>query len=192
MVFVLSWIMSSIIVVTTLLFADLAALNFFVPDHFLDIGMQLSVFFMMIGAVFFGFMTDIMNVGKVLVIGGLLFIVAMTLLTLDLQTGGQIALLYFVLVGFFGGVIGAIPPVMARLIAVKSGLSTLATCYNLAYSIIGVVIPPTLGYFTFYSEFAPLVYVIFVVILLIFCSFYLYYHPEHKKPFIALNKPNTK
>lgn len=178
MIFVLSWIMSSIIVVTTLLFADLAALNFFVPDHFLDIGMQLSVFFMMIGAVFFGFMTDIMNVGKVLVIGGLLFIVAMTLLTLDLQTGGQIALLYFVLVGFFGGVIGAIPPVMARLIAVKSRLSTLATCYNLAYSIIGVVIPPALGYFTFYSEFAPLVYVIFVVILLIFCSFYLYYHPR--------------
>lgn len=133
---------------------------------------------MMIGAVFFGFMTDIINVGKVLVVGGLLFIIAATLLTIDLRTGGQIALLYFVLLGFFGGIIGAIPPIMARLSAVKFRLSTLSTCYNLAYAAIGVIIPPMLGYLTFYSEFAPLVYLIFVIILLIFCSFYLYYQPR--------------
>lgn len=178
MILVLSWIMSSIVIIITFLLADSLRLNFLITDNTLDIGMQLSIFFMVLGALFFGLMTDTVNVAKVLIIGGVLLIVSLALLTFELHAGASMALPYFALVGFFGGIVGALPSVMTRLLLVKFRLSTFAIYYHWAYSVIGLVLPFMVGYLSVFSASVLLAYLIVMIMLITFCSFYLYYQPR--------------
>lgn len=177
-IFVLCLGFASIFVVNNLLFIDLASLVFFVPQSTLGFGTSLSIFFAMLGAVFFGYLTDITNAAKVLTSGLILFIASFTLLTLNLKDGGDLALLYFVLMGFFAGTMGAIAPAVARLAPTKVRLTNFATLYNIAFALVGIAVPPILGYLTFYSGFAPLIYMALMATFMVFCSFYVYYEPR--------------
>lgn len=178
-VFVLCLGFASIFMVNIILLMDLASLAFFVPSATLTYGVSLAVIFCMLGSVFFGYLTDVINVSKVLIVGLILLTISFTLLILNLKNGGDLALLYFVLMGFFAGTMGAIAPAMTRLLPIFGRAINFTTLYNLAFSLVGIAVPFLLGYLTFYSGFAPLIYMGLVIIFLLFCSFYLYYEPRN-------------
>lgn len=174
LIFVLSAGFASIWLMNTLWFVDLASVAFLVPTATLSYGVGLSGLFMALGAVFFGCMADLINSAKVILIGLVLFMISFTLLIVNLKAGGNLALLYFVLTGFFAGVLGAIAPTLARLSPAIDRLTNFASWYNLSFALVGILIAPLLGYLTFYSGFVPLIYIGLMVVFMIFCSFYLY------------------
>ncbi len=176
----LSWFVASILTVCVVLIVDLINLTFFVDKMLLNVAFVVGLVFLMLGCVFFGFLTDRINAGKVVVIGCLLFIMATTGLYYDLYRNGKMILLSFALVGFFGGVIGAVPAVMVRFCPIRSRLSTVAIGYNISYSIIALVMPLLLGFLTYHVKFAPALYLALMALMTLFFGLYLYYSPRHE------------
>lgn len=174
----LSWVISSIVMTMVFLLEILLQLSFANYDALLSIGVKVTIFFLIIGSVFFGLLTDLTNAAKVLVIGSLLFLISLFGLFYDLETGGRLLVLSFSLSGFFAGVIGAIPALMVRLIPSQYRLSNIALIYNMVFASVGIILPIILGYATFYAKYSPVVYMSFMFVITLFFSFYLYYFPK--------------
>lgn len=178
---VLSWFVSSIVMILVFFSAELINLTFFVNDDLLSIAFVLFLLFLVIGCVFFGFLTDRMNAGNVLIIGCVSLLLSVVGLFYDLSNNGTLILFSFALTGFFSGIIGAVPVIMVRLCPVRHRLSTLSLGYNSAYALSGAFIPVLLGFLTYYADFAPAVYLSFVCIITMFLGIYIYYSPRGKE-----------
>lgn len=177
---ILSWFMSSVVMILVFFLIDLISLTFFIDENLLTIAFVLSLLFLVVGCVFFGFLTDRLNGGKVIITGCILFLLAVVGLFYDLEEGGNLMLFSLSWVGFCAGVIGAIPNIMVRLCPVQYCLSTLSIGYNLSYAVSGAFVPILLGFLTYHADFAPAVYLSFVCIITMFLGFYIYYSPRHK------------
>lgn len=177
---ILSWFIASIVMVMIFLLKTLLEFSFVHYDEFLVIGSQISLFFLTIGSVFFGFLTDRTNTAKVLVIGCALFIASIFGLFYDLSTGGRMLVLSFALTGFFAGIIGASPAIMIRICPAQHRLSNVSLIYNSVYAGVGIFLPIALGYTTFYAKYSSVIYLAFVCMAVMFVSFYLYYYPKNK------------
>lgn len=177
---ILSWFMSSVVMILVFFLIDLISLTFFIDENLLTIAFVLSLLFLVVGCVFFGFLTDRLNGGKVIITGCILFLLAVVGLFYDLEEGGNLMLFSLSWVGFCAGVIGAIPNIMVRLCPVQYRLSTLSIGYNLSYAVSGAFVPILLGFLTYHADFAPAVYLSFVCIITMFLGFYIYYSPRHK------------
>lgn len=174
----LSWLIASVVVVIVFLLDDLVVAFFPIHYSIAYVGSLITLLFLIIGCIFFGFMTDITNAAKVLALGSIFFMIAIFMLFYDLTKGGQMLFFSFALTGFGAGVIGAIPAIMTRICPAQYRLSTVSICYNAIYALVGGFLPLILGYFTFSASFAPALYLSFVCVLMIFLSFYLYYFPQ--------------
>lgn len=180
-VLVLSWFVSSVVMILVFFSAELINLTFFVNDDLLSIAFVLFLLFLVIGCVFFGFLTDRMNAGNVLIIGCISLLLSVVGLFYDLSNNGTLILFSFALTGFFAGVIGAVPVIMVRLCPVRYRLGTLSLSYNSAYALSGAFIPIILGFLTYYADFAPAVYLSFVCIITMFLGIYIHYSPRSKE-----------
>lgn len=177
---ILSWFIASVVIIVYFLFYNLIELSFGVNKALLGISTVLCLIFLSIGSLFFGFLTDRLNTGKIIAIGSVLLSLALFWLFYDLSGGGSFMLLSFTLVGFFGGVIGAMPVIMVRLCPSHYRLSTVSIGYNAVYAILGVFLPPLIGFLTYYADFAPAVYLSLVAIMVLFLSFYIQDSPRNK------------
>lgn len=173
----LSWLVASLFVITTLLLPNLINVGFVVPENLLRLGSIISITFMMMGCVVFGAMSDYINASKLMSVGGVLFIVQILLFFGHLKTGGELILVFFALLGFFGGVIATVPPILVRLFAVKHRLTYTSLIYNISYALASSALPFLLGYATFYVRLAPALYLALVVATTVFISFYVYHIP---------------
>lgn len=172
---VLSWILSSLFVVLAVLLPDLIGAGFVLTDGFLSFGRAISLFFMLIGCIFYGFLVDYVNIGKVMLFGGILLVLQLVLFFGHLKTGGELILIFFAMLGFAGGVMTSIPVVLVRLFPIKNRLTNIATTYNVVYALVSSVLPFVLGYVTFSLRLAPALYLMLVALAMIFISFYIYY-----------------
>lgn len=179
-IFVLSWFLSSVVMVMIFLLPNLLEFSFPTYGGLLNTGTKIILLFLIIGCVFFGFLTDRANPAKVLAIGTICLMASVFALFYDLATDGRMLLLSFALTGFFSGIIGAVPAIMTRLIPVQHRLSNVSLIYNSVYAIIGIVLPMILGYATFYAKYSPVVYLSFVCAVTLSMSFYLYYYPKNQ------------
>lgn len=177
-IIVLSWFIASIVLIMVFLLSTLLDFSFANYGNLLDIGTQVSLFFMGIGCVFFGFLTDRTNPAKVLAVGCILLMLGLFGLFYDLSNGGQMMLLSFALSGFFSGIVGAVPAILVRLMPMQYRLSGTSLLYNSVYALIAMGLPMLLGYATFYAKYSPVVYVSFLCVVTLFLSFYLYYYPQ--------------
>lgn len=177
---ILSWFIASVFITVSFLFYNLVELSFEVNKALLGISTVLCLIFLSIGSLFFGFLTDRINAGKIIAIGSVLFSLALFWLFYDLGSGGDFMLLSFTLVGFFGGIIGAMPVIMARLCPARHRLSTVSVGYSAVYAILGVFLPPLIGFLTYYADFAPAVYLSLVAMMVLFLSFYIQDSPRNK------------
>lgn len=179
----LAWIISSLTIVVPMLFTPLIAGNYITNDT-LYFGNIISLLFMMFGAVFFGYLADKFNAGRILVAGGLFLIIQVTAFFYHLRHGGEMILVFFALLGFANGLIGALPPVIVRLFPAKIRMTGVGLSYNLVNALIGGILPFVLGYISFYFAFAPMLYLTGVGILAIFISFFIYYIPRSERDLI--------
>lgn len=176
----LSWFIASTVMIMVFLLESLLLFSFSDYGSLLRIGSLVSLFFLIVGCIFFGFLSDRSNGSKIIVIGSFLFLFSFFGLFYDLETGGRFLLLSFSLSGFFAGVIGAMPATMIRLIPMQYRLSNVCLIYNSVYAIIGMFLPIVLGYATFYAKYSPVVYLSFVCAVTLSMSFYLYYYPKNQ------------
>lgn len=173
----LTWLSVSLMVIITLLLPSLVHAGFVVPHNLLRLGNAISILFMMIGCVFYGFMVDYTNAGKVMSIGGVFFILQTMLFFGHLQSGGGLILVFFALLGFSGGIIATAPVVVVRLFNVRTRLTYVSVIYTIVYALVSSALPFVLGYATFYVSLAPALYLALVVITAVFISFYVYHLP---------------
>lgn len=172
MAVLLSWIMGSLMTFIPTVLVQLIENNPYISEGTLYFGSVIGIFFMMLGSVFFGYLTDQVNAGKVLLAGGLFLIAQSAAFFYHLSSGGQLILTFFALLGFAGGVVGALPSILTRLFAPKIRLTSVATIYGLVFAVIGGLLPFVLGYTTFFVSFMPALYISVVGLLVLFVSCY--------------------
>ena len=176
---VLSWILSSLFVVLAILLPDLISAGFVLDDGFLSFGGVIGLCFMMVGCIFYGFLVDYINAGKVMMFGGTLLVLQLALFFGHLRTGGELILIFFAMLGFAGGVMTSIPVVLVRLFPIKNRLTSVALTHNIVYALVSSILPFALGYATFSLRLAPALYLTLVALAMIFISFYVYYISHH-------------
>lgn len=173
----LTWLSVSLMVIIALLLPNLINAGFVLSENILRLGNVISIIFMMIGCVFYGFMVDYGNAGKVMSVGGLFLILQTMLFFGHLSSGGELILVFFALLGFSGGMIATAPVVVVRLFHVHHRLTYVCLIYASVYALVNSALPFVLGYATFYVRLAPALYLALVVITAVFISFYVYHLP---------------
>ncbi|MGO2505164.1 MAG: MFS transporter [Psychrobacter alimentarius] len=178
---VLTIILSSITTVIVLLLPDLIELRFALDSDLFGFSHSLGIVFMVLGCIFYGLISNQQNFGKVLAIGSTLLIIQMLLFFYHLQASGDYILIMYSLLGFSAGIVGMVPAILVRLFPTNVRLTGMAFCYNMAYGIVGVLVPFGLGYATLYVSFSPALYIAFVGFIGIIMGIYFYNLPEFKK-----------
>ncbi|MGO2213245.1 MFS transporter [Psychrobacter alimentarius] len=178
---ILTIILSSITTVIVLLLPDLIELRFALDSDLFGFSHSLGIVFMVLGCIFYGLISNQQNFGKVLAIGSTLLIIQMLLFFYHLQASGDYILIMYSLLGFSAGIVGMVPAILVRLFPTNVRLTGMAFCYNMAYGIVGVLVPFGLGYATLYVSFSPALYIAFVGFIGIIMGIYFYNLPEFKK-----------
>lgn len=178
---VLTMIISSITTVIILLLPDLIQLRFTLDDDLFTFSHSLGIVFMIMGCIFYGIISNHQNFGRILAIGSMLLIAQMFLFFYHLQSSGDYILIMYSLLGFSAGIVGMIPAILVQLFPTNVRLTGMAFCYNMAYGIVGVLVPFGLGYATLYVSFSPALYIAFVGFIGIIMGIYFYNLPEFKK-----------
>lgn len=178
---IVSWVMLSVFIIITITLPSLLNTSFVISESVLIFGVGISAFFMMIGCMFYGYLIDRFNVGKVMVVGGVLFILQATWFFAKLKFGSELMLVWFALLGFSGGFIAALPVILTRLFPSKIRLTTIALTYNITYVLVAGGMPKFLGVATFHLPLAPALYLLLVGVVTIFLSFYMYYTPRSER-----------
>ncbi|MBE0444766.1 MFS transporter [Psychrobacter sp. FME5] len=177
----LTLIISSITTVIVLLLPDLIELQFNLNNDLFGFSHSLGVVFMIFGCVFYGIISNHQNFGKILTIGSILLIAQMLAFFYHLQSGADYILIMYALLGFCAGIVGMIPAIIVQLFPTNVRLTGMAFCYNVAYGIVGVLVPFGLGYATLYVSFSPALYIAFIGFIGIIMGIYFYNLPEFKK-----------
>ncbi|MER2162844.1 MAG: MFS transporter, partial [Psychrobacter alimentarius] len=138
---VLTIILSSITTVIVLLLPDLIELRFALDSDLFGFSHSLGIVFMVLGCIFYGLISNQQNFGKVLAIGSTLLIIQMLLFFYHLQASGDYILIMYSLLGFSAGIVGMVPAILVRLFPTNVRLTGMAFCYNMAYGIVGVLVP---------------------------------------------------
>lgn len=178
---VLTTIISSITTVVILLLPDLIELRFTLDRDLFGFSHSLGIVFMIFGCVFYGIISNHQNFGKILAIGSTLLIVQIFAFFYHLQSSGDYILIMYALLGFSAGIVGMIPAILVQLFPTNVRLTGIAFCYNMAYGIVGVLVPFGLGYATLYVSFSPALYIAFIGFVGIIMGIYFYNLPEFKK-----------
>ena len=178
---VLTIIISSITTVIVLLLPELIELRFILDSDLFGFSHSLGIVFMVLGCVFYGLISNHQNFGKVLAIGSTLLIIQMLAFFYHLQSSGDYILIMYALLGFCAGIVGMIPAILVQLFPTNVRLTGIAFCYNMAYGIVGVLVPFGLGYATLYVSFSPALYISFVGFIGIIMGIYFYNLPEFKQ-----------
>ncbi|HCT73694.1 MFS transporter [Psychrobacter aquimaris] len=178
---VLTLIISSITTVVVLLLPDLIELRFTLDSDLFGFSHSLGIVFMVLGCIFYGIISNHQNFGKILTVGSILLIAQMLAFFYHLQASGDYILIMYALLGFCAGVVGMIPAILIQLFPTNVRLTGMAFCYNVAYGIVGVLVPFGLGYATLYVSFSPALYITFIGFIGIIMGIYFYNLPEFKK-----------
>lgn len=162
--FVLSWFSASIYLIVFLLLPSLAVAYFDASTSEIMIANGLAILFASLGAVMFGYLSDRFNSGKVFGIGCMLLAITNVSFFYHLAQMGDFILLYYVIFGFFVGVIGIVPSICVGLFLTKVRATGTALAYNLAYAGAGVLTPILLTFMVTKLSLAPALYVVFLCI----------------------------
>lgn len=168
----------SLLLFTPVLLTPLIDINFALSHEVLWRCNLITIFFMAIGCLLFGFFVDRTNPGVVLTFGSLFLAMVTALLFNHLRAGGDYFLVLFALMGLASGIIGAIPSVIVRLFSVKIRLTSIGVIHNLVVVVIGGFLPFTLGTATMHLSFAPAIFIAILSLMTMFMSFYIYYIPR--------------
>ncbi len=178
----LTLIVASVTTVVVLLLPDLIELRFALDRDLFGFSHSLGIVFMIFGCVFYGMLSNYQNFGKILIVGSSLLVAQMFVFYYHLQAGGDYILIMYALLGFFAGIVGMVPAILVQLFGANVRLTGLALSYNVAYAIVGALVPFGLGYATLIVSFSPALYIAFIGLIGIIMGFYFYNLPAFNKP----------
>ncbi|WP_201585476.1 MFS transporter [Psychrobacter jeotgali] len=178
---ILAFIIASITTVIALLLPSLVELSFSVDSDLFGFSHSLGIIFMIFGCIFYGFLSNYKNFGKILVIGSLLLIAQMFAFYYHLRAGGDYILIMYALLGFFAGIVGMVPAIFVVLFPINVRLTGIALSYNTMYAIVGGVLPFALAYLTVFISFSPALYIAFIGLMGVMIGLYFYHLPEFRE-----------
>lgn len=175
---ILSLIAAALLILIPVLFLPMYEISFINSASAARFGGYVGLLFMLLGCIFYGAMADLNNAGRVLMMAGILLLIFSAGFIYHVQNGGGLVLVFFTLLGFATGLIGAVPAVMTRLFPTKHRLRGVAITLTMAYACIIALLPFVTGQFLLYTAYTPLLYVMFIGLVTVFISFYIYYIPR--------------
>lgn len=164
MTFLLSCFTSSVYLVAFLLLPEIAVNYFDVDSQEILIANGIAVLFACFGSLLFGYSADKFNSSKVFGIGCICLAISCLLFFYHLANDADFVLLYYVIFGFFSGIIGIVPSMCVGLFPVKVRCTGIALSYNLAYTLTGVGIPVLLSFALPKLALTPVLYLVFLCI----------------------------
>lgn len=180
----LSFYISSLVLVVALLLPKLILLKFSIDESMLSFSNSLGILFLALGCVFFGLIADKGNTGKALMLGSIILALQALAFFYHLQNGdGDYILVMYAILGFTAGVIALGPVIMVQLFPTKMRLTSVAFTYNTVYALVGVALPFALDYATESISFSPALYMTFLGIIGFIIGLYIYRLPS----FVNLN-----
>lgn len=175
---VLSWAMLSIFIVIGMILPNILDITFNISESELTFGSGISTLFMIIGCIFYGYVADRVNIGRLMMYGGVLLIFNTALFFAQLNFGSQLMLVWFAFLGFSGGMIATLPVILARLFPTKIRLTSIALTYNVTYVVVAGSVPYLLSLAVFYLPLASALYLLLVGLTVVFLGLYFYYLPR--------------
>lgn len=174
----LTWFTSSLILIIAVLQPSLIQISYALPEGYIQVANGLGILFMILGCLFYGFLADRMNAGKVLMGGSLILITQTFAFYYHLQSDGDFLLVLSALLGFASGIIGMVPSIMIRLFPARVRMTGMAFSYNMMYALVGAIVPFALRYGTELVSFTPVLYITFLCLTTIIMGYYLYRLPS--------------
>lgn len=170
---ILSWFTSSLFLIVVFIVPSIGAEYMDLDDRIINVAHSVGTFFGIIGTVFFGYLADRFNAGKVLFAGCIGFILTTLFFFTHLDSDSNFIYLAYAVYGFNFGLIGIIPSICVRLFPVEVRYSGVSFCYNIAYAFTGILTPLFLTWATDYVTLAPALYIVFICIVGAMVSIYL-------------------
>ncbi len=132
-----------------------------------------------LGMLFYGWLADKINLGRVLMVGSILLCLNAVLLYYYLSHGhGTYLVPIFTMVGFSNGIISLCPMIFLQLFPTQKRLMCTNVIFNVITVFTGVILPFSLLYITEIISFAPAMYLIFIGVCAFFMGFYVYQTPQ--------------
>jgi len=177
----LSFYVASLVIVVALMLPKLILMKFNVDESLLSFANIIGTFFLALGTLFFGTVSDKGNTGKALMLGSIAVSILGTVFYTHLQYGsGDYILPLYALLGFCAGVIGLGPVIMVQLFPTKARLTSVSVTYNATYAVVGGFLPISLIYFTDIISFSPSLYITFTGLIGFTIGLYVYQMPKLK------------
>lgn len=175
----LSFYVSSLVIVVALILPKLILLKFSVDTGLLATANILGTFFIALGTLFFGLFADRTDTGKSLMIGSVAVAILAFAFYYNLQnSSGDYILIMYALLGFSVGVIGLGPVIMVQLFPTKVRLTSVSVIYNSTYAVVGGSLPLVLMFATEQISFSPALYLTFMGIIGFIIGLYVYRLPK--------------
>lgn len=132
-----------------------------------------------LGMLFYGWLADKLDLGRVLMVGSVLLCLQAFILYYYLSQGnGHYLLPIYTFLGFSNGIISLCPMVFLQLFPTKTRLMSINFIFNVITVFTGVLLPFWLFYITEIISFAPAMYLIFMSICVFFIGFYVHQTPQ--------------
>ncbi|WP_019673361.1 MFS transporter [Psychrobacter lutiphocae] len=177
----MTFIISSLIMVVALLLPDLILMKFSVDESMLNFSHSLSLLFLIIGCIFFGLIADKSSTGKALMIGSFALIVQTLAFYYHLEnSAGSFILLMYAILAFCTGIVSLGAVILVQLFPTELRVTAVSLTYNCTYAIVGTALPLGLGYATNIISFSPALYITFVGLISFIIGLYIFRLPKFK------------
>lgn len=171
--FLLAWFTVSLFSIVLLLLPNIGEIYFDIESNVINIASGLGAFFMILGCVTFGYLADRINSGTLLMVGCTALITSSLVFFNYINNGSDYLFLGYAFLGFCSGIIGMIPSICIRLFPAEVRFSGISFCYNMTYVLTSILTALLVGYATAYLSFIPLLYMVFICVIMIIVGLYL-------------------
>lgn len=190
----LTLIYSSSMVLLILLLPKLINNQVSIDTSTLSILSTLGLVGLALGMLFYGWLADKLDLGRVFMIGSILLCIKTIILYYYLSHGiGTFLLPIYTFVGFGNGLISLCPMIFLQLFPTKIRLMSINFIFNVITVFTGVLLPFSLFYISDIISFAPAMYLLFMGVCAFFIGFYVHQTPQllqYRKPEIAKSQTN--
>lgn len=177
---ILTFILSSSVIVVALMLPDLVLLRFSVDESLLMFSNDVGLLFILLGCIFYGLLADKNSTGKTMMIGSLALVISALAFYYHIANGGQYILVMYAVLGFSIGIVGLSASVLVQLFPTSQRLTAVGLTYNITYGAVGGILPFGLAYATNHISFSPALYLTFIGLVAFLIGLYLYRSPKFR------------
>ena len=161
----LTWMLSAAIVVVILMTPTYLQKQLAIAPTAALQANSLATVTLTLGCIFFGWLNDRINSGLVFIVGSIGLAVTTYVFYHGVAADPSLLLVLYPLVGFFVGIVGAVPYAMVMAFPPAIRFSGISFSYNLSYAIFGGLTPMVVALWLKNEPMAPCYYVIMLCVV---------------------------